>query len=511
MSSTIRRAALVVSAGILLSRILGFGRDVVMAALLGRTEEADLYAEAFLIPDYLFFLMAGGYLSITLVPILSRYHAAEDQAGAQAAFTAIFKAVGALLVVLTVGAVLTAPQITDLVFPEVPDPERLAGLTRIALFSQIFFGLGTLYMAAQYARQRFLIPTLAPLIYNLGIIGGGLIGAAAGDPSPEAFLWGGLAGAAVGNFALQWWGAGRAGMRLARGVPIRHGAIGEYAAMAIPLMIGQTAVALDEQWPRVFGQFVSEGATAGLSYARRLNMLPVGVLAQAAGVATYPFLAKLFAEGRDAELRYTVARTVKTGLLVALPVSAAVVALARPAVRAAFQYGSFGAADTEFVFPLLGVYALSIPFWVAHQIYTRGFYARRRMWLPVIVGTLVTAVTIPSAYLAARQAGAIGVAAVSSASIAIYTLAIALAWHGQYRGNPIEMRPVALAALFAVGAGAAAWLAAGLFPVETLPGALVAIAIGVFVVGSVYLFAADRADLTDVNDLRRKILTRFRR
>lgn len=511
MSSTIRRAALVVSAGILLSRILGFGRDVVMAALLGRTEAADLYAEAFLIPDYLFFLMAGGYLSITLVPILSRYHAAGDEAGARAAFTAIFRAVGLLLVFLTFGALIAAPQITELVFPEVPDPGRLAGLTRIALLSQVFFGLGTLYMAAQYARQRFLIPTLAPLVYNLGIITGGIVGALAGDPSPEAFLWGGLAGAALGNFAAQWWGAGRAGMRLVGSVPMRHPAIREYAAMAVPLMIGQTAVALDEQWPRVFGQFVSEGATAGLGYARRLNMLPVGVLAQAAGVATYPFLAKLFAEGRESELRYTVARTVKAGVLVALPVGAVVVALARPAVRAAFQYGAFTPADTDYVVPLLAIYALSIPFWVAHQIYTRGFYARRRMWLPVIVGTLVTAATIPSAYFAAQRSGAIGVAAVSSSSIAVYTLAIGILWHVQYRGSPLEARPVTLAAAFSVVAGAAAWVAAAVFPIETVPGALLALAVGVFVAGAVYLFAADRADLDDVNDFRKKVLSRFRR
>ncbi len=511
MTSGLRRAALVVALGILLSRLLGFGRDVVMAALLGRTEAADLYAEAFLIPDYLFFLMAGGYLSITLVPILSRYHATDDQQGARTAFTAIFRVVALGLVVLTAIAIVAARPITDLVFPEVADPGRLAGLTRIALSSQIFFGLGTLYMAAQYARQRFLIPTMAPLIYNLGIIAGGVMGAVLGDPSPESFLWGGLIGAATGNFALQWWGARRAGMHLLGGVPVRHPAIGEYAALAVPLMVGQTVVALDEQWPRVFGQFVSEGATAGLAYARRLNMLPVGVIAQAAGVAAYPFLAKLFAEGKEEELRNTVKRAVKTGLLVAMPIAAIVVALAYPAVRAAFQYGEFTSADTAYVAPLLAVYGLSIPFWVAHQVYTRGFYARRRMWLPVVVGTIVTAATVPSAFYAARSSGAIGVAAVSTASIAVYTIAIALLWHRHYRGAPLPGRSLGLSLVFSAAAGGSAWMVAQLFTVESPGGALSALAIGAFVAANVYLFFADRAGVEEVNDLRKMVLARLRR
>ena len=511
MTSGLRRAALVVSLGILLSRLLGFGRDVVMAALLGRTEAADLYAEAFLIPDYLFFLMAGGYLSITLVPILSRFHAADDEAGGRQAFTAIFRVVAVGLVVLTAVAIAAARPITHLIFPQVADPERLAGLTRIALSSQIFFGMGTLYMAAQYARQRFVIPTLAPLIYNLGIIAGGVVGALAGDPSPEAFLWGGLAGAATGNFALQWWGARRTGMHLVAGVPIRHRAIGEYAAMAIPLMVGQTVVALDEQWPRVFGQFVAEGATAGLAYARRLNMLPVGVIAQAAGVAAYPFLARLFAEGKEDELRNTVKRAVKTGLLVATPIAGIVVALAFPAVRAAFQYGEFTSADTSYVAPLLAVYALSIPFWVAHQVYTRGFYARRRMWLPVVVGSVVTAATVPSALWAARSVGAIGVAAVSTGSIAVYTIAIALLWHRNHRGFAIPPRSLTLALLFSVGAGAGAWLVAQVFDTATVTGALSALAVGTFIGTNIYLFASDRAGVDEVSDLRRTVLARLRR
>ncbi len=450
------RAALVVSGGILASRLLGFGRNVLLYALLGRDVATDLYVDAFTIPDYLFFLMAGGYLSITLVPILSRHHADGDDEEARRSFTAVFRVVTVALVALTLVLIVFARPLVETVFPRIEDSARLTNLTRIALTSQVFFGMGTLLMAAQYARQRFVIPTLAPLVYNLGIIVGGLVGAFVGDPSPEAFVWGGLAGAAIGNFALQAWGARRTGMVLVRGVPWRHPAVGEYLVMALPLMIGQSVVALDEQWPRLFGQLVGEGATAGLYGARQLNMLPVGVIAQAAGVAAYPFLARLAAEGRRDELRATVVRSARATLAVAGAATAVVVALAGPIVRTAYQWGSFDAADTAAVAPLLALYGLSIPFWAAHQVYTRAFYARRKMWVPVGIGTAVTLVSVPVFFVAALRLGAAGVALTSSGAVAVYTLAIAIGWHraepGPRLGDALWKTPLVTAA-----AGLAAW------------------------------------------------------
>ena len=100
------RAALVVSGGILASRLLGFVREMVLAALLGRSVEADLYQAAFTIPDLIFFLMAGGYLTITFVPILSRYLASDDADGVNRSFTAVMRVVSGLMLVATVATMI---------------------------------------------------------------------------------------------------------------------------------------------------------------------------------------------------------------------------------------------------------------------------------------------------------------------------------------------------------------------------------------------------------------------
>lgn len=435
MSSTMGRAALVVSGGILASRLLGFLREVVLAALLGRTIEADLYQAAFAIPDYLFFLMAGGYLAITFVPILSRHLAARDEEGANSSFTAVVRVVGGLMLVVTAGTMIAAEALTRRLFPEIPSERlpELVQLVRIVLPAQFFFVLGSLFMAVQYAHRRFLIPTLAPVIYNVAIIAGGLIGEAAGEGGPAGFIWGALAGAVIGNFSFQWWGAHRLGTRWQRGVPLLHSSVPEYFALAFPLMIGQSAVALDEVFVRIFGQLGDTGDIAALSYARRINLLPVGVIAQAAGVASYPFLANLFAEGKLSEMAETVTRAVRTSLLVAGLATAGVVGLAGPIVQVAFQRGEFDPGDTVVTSALLAIYGLSIPMWAAHQVYTRGFYAQRRMWLPVVIGTAITALAVPGYIVGSSQLGAAGVAWTSVAVMGLYAVAMAWWWH---RENP---------------------------------------------------------------------------
>ena len=142
--------------------------------------------------------------------------------------------VGLAFAVFALATIFGAGPIVRGFFPRSSDPDRLIALTRIALASQVFFGVGTLLMAAQYARRSFTIPSLAPLVYNLAIIAGGVLGWLVAEPSPEWFLWGGLVGAAAGNFGLQWWGARRHGFRLVRGVPWFHPAVKEYLVLAFP-------------------------------------------------------------------------------------------------------------------------------------------------------------------------------------------------------------------------------------------------------------------------------------
>jgi putative peptidoglycan lipid II flippase len=419
-------AAAIVSASVLISRLLGLGREALLAALIGVNAEGDLYRQAFLIPDFLNYLLAGAFLTITLIPILSRHLERGDPEGASRAFTSVFRFVTWAILGLTVVMWLVANRLVSLLFPEVPDPERLVTLTRIVLPAQVFLVVGALLMAVQYTHRRFAVPALAPIVYNLGIIAGGLIGPVMGETGPEGFLWGAVIGSAVGNFGLQWLGARRTGTWFTA-VPAGASAVREYLLLALPLMLGQSIAVLDEQFVRFFGQ-VDEGATAALSFARQLNMVPVGVIAQAAGVAAFPFLARLAAGGDQEGLIRTTGRAARNTVFVAAGATAALVVLARPVVRLLYQYGEFTAADSDLVSGLLVIYAFSIPAWGLHQILSRHFYAKRMMWRVVLIGTVGTLVAIPVWIGLYDVMGIEGFALASTLVMTAYAIALLVAW-----------------------------------------------------------------------------------
>jgi putative peptidoglycan lipid II flippase len=461
-------ATLIVSAGVLISRILGQLREVIFASLLGATASTDEYVAAFAIPDFLNYLLAGGFLSITFIPIFSRFLAAQDEEGGWEALSAIIRPVAVAIAGLVTIGWIAAPQVIELLFPRFsPDQvENTIRFTRIILPAQIFFVLGALFSAVQYTKGVFTIPTLAPIIYNLGIIAGGVGYAVVGEASPEGFVWGALAGAFLGNFALQWWGARRVGMRLSLGTPWRHPVLREYLLIALPLMIGQSIVVLDETFMRVFGQFVSVGAATELNYARRTMLVPVGVIAQAAGVAAYPFLARLFAEGRFHEMKNTVDRALRYVLIISIAATAMVAAMTVPIVRALFERGEFTAASTSGTARALFYYALAIPVWGGLQILNRAFYAKREMWTPVVVGTAATIAAVPLYAILQNAFGLRGVALASTLALAIYTGILAAIWYGEGDGSQRVRRLAAdtgrVVPLAVVGGFAAFGVASGI-------------------------------------------------
>ncbi len=452
-------AAGIVAASVLVSRLLGLAREALIAGLIGVSVETDLYQFAFLVPDLLNYLLAGAYLTITLVPILSKHLEVGDLERVNRAFTSVFRFVTIAIVALTAIMWLLATPLVEIIFPEVADQVRLTELTRIVLPAQVFFVAGALLMAYQYTQRRFLIPALAPILYNLGIITGGLIGASLGDASPEYFLWGAVIGSAVGNFGLQWLGSRRLGMRLVS-VPAGESSVGEYLLLALPLMLGQSIAVLDEQFVRLFAQ-VEETAASALLFARRLNMVPVGVIAQAAGVAAFPFLARLAARGEEAELVNTTGRAARNTIFVAAAATAGLAVLADPLVRLVYQYGEFTASDTQMVSSLLVIYAFSIPAWGLHQILARHFYAKRRMWTPVLIGTAGTLAAIPLWLFLYDRMGVEGFALASTLVMTGYALGLLLAWGFDSGWEPVRR----LAPSFLRGLAAAAVAALVTVPV----------------------------------------------
>jgi putative peptidoglycan lipid II flippase len=188
-------------------------------------------------------------------------------------------------------------------------------------------------------------------------------------------------------------------------------------------------------------------------------MVPVGVIAQAAGVAAFPFLARLAARGDDDELIATTGRTARNTVFIAAAATGVLVVLADPMVRLIYQYGQFTSKDTDLVASLLVIYAFSIPAWGLHQILSRHFYAKRKMWTPVVIGTVGTALAVPIWLGLYSVMGVEGFALASTLVMTGYALALLFAWGFDSGWAPVKQMVPSLAR--GVVSASAAALAAG--------------------------------------------------
>lgn len=431
-------AALIMAGSVFLSRLMGLVRDKVVSWQFGAGAESDIYFAAFVLPDFLNHLLAGGYISITLIPLLSSRFAENEEDGWRF-FSAVFWWAGLSIGTLTVITWVFAPELARLVGPgfSVAEQERLSLFLRIILPAQVFFLLGACVSALLYIRKQFFAPALTPLIYNGCIIAGGLLFTGQGM---EGFCWGVLAGAVLGSFLLPVLAA-RSGGGLHVRMVLRHPLLKRLLLLALPLMLGLSVVVLDEQFVRIFGSMAGEGAVSLLSYARRIMLVPVGVVAQAAGVASFPFLAALAARGDDNGFDGTLNTALRGSMLVVLPLTAYMTAVALPTLGFLFEGGRFSAGETLLATPLLQVLLLSVPFWVVQQVIGRAFYARQNTLTPAVIGTLATLIALPVYPLAVQRWGALGVALLTTLCLMVYTLAISLAWlrkhgSGAFSGLP---------------------------------------------------------------------------
>ncbi len=392
--SSIARNAGAVMAATLLSRVLGLIRDIVIAHQIGAGLQADAYTAAFKIADLLMYLVAGGALSSTFIPVFKEYLSQNKHRAAWQTFSVV-----ATVTALVAGAFVVVAEVFPGAFIHLTNGGYTEAqvrvtipLVRVILPAQIFFMLGGLLMGTLNVRGQFLVPALAPSIYNLGII----FGAAVLYPilGLTGLTWGALIGAFVGNFALQVVLVARTGVRYRPSLAILHPGAVKVWKMMLPILLGVSLPNVDQIINGWFASELPHGSQAAMSYAVRLMLIPIGIFAQAMGIAILPTMAGQAAAGETKKFKATISQALRTILFVTVPASALLCLLATPIITLLLQSGQFTAHDTAVTATALRFYSLGIFAWSAQAILTRGFYALQDSRTPVISGTAMTVVFI---------------------------------------------------------------------------------------------------------------------
>ncbi|HHH41819.1 MAG TPA: murein biosynthesis integral membrane protein MurJ [Chloroflexi bacterium] len=400
----IARAATLVMALFVLSRALGLARQMVVGALFGTSAAYDAYLAAVRIPDILFTLIAGGALGSAFIPTFTGYFARGDPEGGWRLTSGV---INLLVVALTAAAGLAwlaAPALVAFVLaPGFPPAQQAltVSLMRMMLVAPLFFGVSGVVMGVLNARQHFLLPALAPSFLNLSLIGAAWL--LAPRMGVRALALGYVLGAVL-HLLVQLPGLAWVGARYRPLLTLHDPGVREVLRLMAPRVLGLAAVQLNFVVNTNIASRLGEGAVSALNYAWLLMLLPQGVFAQAVATAAFPTFAEQAARGDRAEMRGTLASTLRSVLFLTVPAAVGLLVLARPLVALLFERGAFQAGSTAAVAWALAFYALGLVGHAGVEIVARAFYALHDTWTPVWVGGLamglnvVLSLTLPAAF-----------------------------------------------------------------------------------------------------------------
>ncbi len=451
-------ATLVLMVSTFLSRIIGLVRVKYILWLFGRGMTADALNGAFVLPDMISYFLVGGAGSIAFVTILTGYRDTGREAQGQRSLSVILSTMYLVLGAAILLAEIFAPWYIRWWFNGY-DADKAAltvKLTRILLPAQLFFFAGGVFGAVLLVRKQFNVQAFTPLIYNLGTIVGGLLLVKTLGVSSLAI--GTTGGAFFGPFLLNWTYARRAGTRYNFLLDWNDEGLRAWVRLSLPLMAGISLVSADS-W--IIAHFASKigGAVSQFTYAKQLFTAPMAVLAQAAGAASMPFFANLWAQKKHYQFATQVADSVSRVTCLGLLAASLMVSLGLPLVDLIFVGGRFTPSDARECAGYFAVFSVSVFLWSAQAIYARAFYAAGNTFAPMLAGTIVTLFSLPIYAALFHWKGAMGLAIASDIGIAIQTVTIAVMLHEKQMVSlaSLDFHEMGRCALAAATGGLAVW------------------------------------------------------
>jgi putative peptidoglycan lipid II flippase len=371
----------------ILSRILGYIRDVVIYARFGQNRITDAYQAAFSIPDFLYLLLVGGALSSAFIPVLSSYLANNKENEAWKVSSIIFNIIMLLMLGATTLGLIFTPQLMRLLVPGF-EPESLnltIKLSRIMFVQTFFMALNGISMGILNSYKHFLAPAVGSVLYNLGII---LVGLWLSRYWGIAGFSVGVVAGAVIYFMVQLPALLRIGLNYHFSLNLRHPGVQQIGRLIIPVFIGLSVTQLNLFVSQNLASSLTPGLVAALRTAQRLMQLPIGIFAIAIAVAVFPTLTEQAARKEKDSFKTTMSLGIRSVIFITMPAAAGLIALGVPIVRLLFEQGQFTWAATQATAYALGFYAIGLFSYAVLQVLNRVFYALHDTKTPVSIGIL---------------------------------------------------------------------------------------------------------------------------
>jgi putative peptidoglycan lipid II flippase len=462
----IARAALVLMAGTILSRVLGLGREIVIADLFGGGADVDAFTIANHVATIIYDLLIAGTVSAALVPVFTEYASNEENRAEFGKVVSTILTVAGLFLVLSVCVLelFAAPLVSFMGAGFSPETHELAlTMTRWVMPGVFFMGLSGVVMAAHYSLGRFVYPAFTSAVFNAAIIFCAIT--LAGILDVKSLVLGMVVGA-FGMLALQLPGL--------RDIPLRprldldHPAVRKifklYAPVGLSVVVSSTALVID----RSLASRTGEGSISAMRYATTLVQFALGMVSAAISLASLPSLSQHFNRGDAQAFKRTLSMGMRVVTVLVLPAAALLLALGQPLVALLFHHGAFATdpQNQERTVQALLFYAPGLPFGAIDQVLIFAFYARKNTVTPVLVGIAAVGVYLAVALSTIDTLGMRGLVLANSVQFIFHALVTgALLWRvlrteGEASGSGVSstiLKTGAAAALMALVSYGAWW------------------------------------------------------
>jgi putative peptidoglycan lipid II flippase len=454
------RAGLIVSAAYLVARLLGYVRVVVITSTIGEGPELDAFFAAFRIPDLIFQLVAAGTVAAALVPMVAGELGTGRTSRAWRIVSTIATLMTLALVVLAGAAFLAAPWLVQLITPgyEGEQLDRTIELTRLMLLAPVFLALGAVATSALNAHRRFAASAIAPIVYDLAIIGAAFLLAPGMGVTGIAV---GVVAGSLGHLLIQLPALSRAGFRFTPSVDVRDPDVSRTLKLMAPRALALGAGQITFIVATALASGLEPGSVTAFTLAFTVFSIPLSVIGVPLGIVALPTLSRDLARGAVDEFVELITRALRMIAFMIGPIVALGVVLREPATTLLFNHGRFSQDGVQLIAATLALLLLALPGEALITILVRAFYANRDTRTPAAAAILAVAINVAVGVIAVNALGwglagiALGIALGST----VEAILLAVVLHREIRAfDPSPIRRVGLpVALGSVAAGLVAY------------------------------------------------------
>ena len=397
---SLMRSAMTVGGMTLLSRVLGFVRDVLMAGLLGAGAVAEAFVVAFRLPNLFRRFFGEGAFNAAFVPLFARRLEGEGEAAARQFAEEAFAGLLFILLTLTIVAELFMPAFVWLMAPGfASDPEKFqltVLLSRITFPYLLCMSLVALLSGVLNSLHRFALAAFAPVLLNIvfiAVLAYGWFAGLSGQPRLGVLISAGVTVAGFLQLALLWWAARRAdfSIRVRRARWTQD--MKRLVALGVPGLIAGGITQLNLVISTIIASW-QDGAPAWLYYADRIYQLPLGLVGVAIGVVLLPDIARKLRAGDAQGVHTSQNRALEFAMFLTVPAALALMVMPEPVVQVLFERGAFQHADTQATAAALAAFAAGLPAFVLIKVFSPAFFAREDTRTPMIFAAISVGINI---------------------------------------------------------------------------------------------------------------------